>query len=68
MGIKEWISTKGWKQVELAKKAKVNIAQLNKYLNGWEELPKKHQESLCDVLGISTEELNRIKSGGCGNA
>lgn len=63
MGIKKWLSNKGWKQVELAKKAKVNLAQLNKFINGWEELPAKHQTSICDVLGVSIDELNKIRSG-----
>ncbi len=51
---------KGMRQVELAKKAGVNPAQLNKALNGWEALPKKHEEGVCKALGISPEELHEL--------
>ena len=57
MNIKQLLSQRRLRQVEVAALAGIDLATFNRFLNGWQRLPEKHVSQLAATLGIDENEL-----------
>lgn len=69
MNLKDYLHSKGIKQVEIARETKLSPAMVSLILNGVVACPKKHQEKLAKFLGITAQEIqtNHVTQKGGGN-
>jgi hypothetical protein len=64
--IKNFLQISNIKQCEVSSRAKIPLASLNRFLNGWGTLPKEQLTSLAKFLKVPEEELlkNKIQKEG----
>ena len=62
MNLKKEIYKRGIKQVDLVKQLKVDPSRVSMAINGIRPLPIKYQKQLCELIGISLEELQSFYS------
>ena len=57
MNLKEILSRRKIKQVELSKATGINVSQINLFVNGWVKLPDRHIERIGLFLGINKQDV-----------
>lgn len=62
--LKQLLTDRRIRQVELARELRLDPSQLSLYFSGWKRIPEKHLGAIGRVLGLKVTELSELIKDG----